>query len=192
MDVWVHGSVGYVPIAKNASTTYTQLFAGIGWTRTQLDLLDAGIEIFGHFRDPIERHFAGTAEFLCQNHITHLVEDPVWQQMWVRAVMDMHSYPVTWSMGSHAQRCHWIPMHKQLDVDLLTRKYLAQHGITLGEIPHLNTSEPFKQQLHRRLQELHPQIDAHNHLSWFYDSDIVLWNSLFPYVDADNQWHTVY
>lgn len=192
MDVWVQGPVAYVPIAKNASTTFTKLFSEQGWTHTQLDLLDPSVKIFGHFRDPIERHFSGTVEFLCQNHIPHLVEDPVWQQVWARAVMDIHSYPVTWAMGEHAQRCHWIPISQQLDVNLMTQRYLAQHGITLGEIPHLNQSELFKKQLHRRLRELHPQVDVHNHLSYFYDSDIVLWNSLFPYVDAENQWHTVY
>lgn len=192
MDVWIQGPVGYVPIPKNASTTYTRLFADLGWTRTQLDQVDPDIEIFGHFRDPITRHFSGTVEFLCQNHITHLAEDPVWQQVWVKAVMDIHGYPITWSMGPRAQRCHWIPMHQRLDVDALTRRYLAQHGIVLGEIPRLNQSEPSKVQLYHRLLELHSQIDQHNHLSYFYDSDIVLWNSLFPYVDADNQWHTVF
>jgi len=193
MDVWIYDKVGYVPITKNASTTYTKLFSSMGWQRTQLDLISNDIQLFGHFRDPIQRHFQGTVEFLCQNHIHHLVEDPVWQKVWTRSVMDIHSYPITWAMGvNHSQRCHWIPMHKQLDVDLLTRKYLSQHGITLREIPHLNASNPFKQRLYQRLVELHSQIDQHNHLSYFYDSDIVLWNSLFPYVDADNQWHTIY
>lgn len=192
MDVWVQGPVAYVPIAKNASTTFTKLFSEQGWTRTQLDLLDPAVELFGHFRDPIQRHFLGTAEFLDQNHISHLIDDPAWQQVWARAVMDIHGYPVTWSMGSHAQRCHWIPMHERLDVSSLTRLHLSRYGITLGEIPKYNASRPFKQQLYQRLVQLHSRIDTHNHLSYFYDSDIVLWNSLFPYVDAENHWHTVY
>ena len=192
MDVWVHGPVGYVPVTKNASTTFTRLFADMGWTQTQLDLIDPTIEIFGHFRNPIERHFRGTAEFLVQNSILHLVEDPRWQQVWVRAVMDIHSYPVTWAMGEHVRRCHWIPMAKQLDVDLLTRKHLSRYDIKIPKISWLNESNLDKKRLYNRLVELHSKIDTHNHLSYFYDSDIVLWNSLFPYVDVDNQWHTIY
>ena len=83
-------------------------------------------------------------------------------------------------------------MHEKLDVDALTRDYLAGRDIHIGEIPRLNQSYPRKKELYHRLVALHGQIDAHNHLSWFYDSDIVLWNSLFPYVDTHNQWHTIY
>jgi hypothetical protein len=189
MDVWVHGDLAYVPITKNASTTYTQLFAGLGWKRTQLDLISTDIKLFGHFRDPIQRHFQGTAEFLIQNSITRLMDDPAWQQVWAKAVMDMHSYPVTWAMGDHARRCHWIPIHEKLDTDALTKKYLASHGVKVDHIPWLNV-RPWHKKISSRLMELHKQIDPHNHLSYFYDSDIVLWNSLFPYVDVDNQWHT--
>ena len=192
MDVWTNNHLGYVPITKNASTSWVRVFADLGWQLTQLDLIDPVIPIFGHFRDPIERHFAGTAEFLCQNGIPQLVDDPVWQQVWIKGVMDMHSYPVTWAMGEHAQRCHWIPMHHRLDTDGLTRSYLATHHIHIDHVPRLNESEPFKRQLYYRLRALHDTLDAHNHLSWFYDSDIVLWNSLFPYVDTHNQWHTIY
>jgi len=192
MDVWVYKNIGYVPIVKNASSTFTQLFAGMGWEPTQLDLVDKDLEIFGHFSDPIDRHFRGTAEFLYQNQLSHLVEDIDWQKIWVKAVMDMHSYPVTWAMGNRVQRCHWIPMHEKLDTDLLTRKYLARHGVDVVNIPRVNESNDIKKRLYHRLKELHTQLDAHNHLSFFYDSDIILWNSLFPYVDADHQWHTIY
>ena len=192
MDVWTNGSLGYVPITKNASTTWVQVCKDLGWQRTQLDQLDVRTPIFGHFRDPIQRHFAGTAEFLWQNRIPHLADDPVWQKIWSRSVMDMHSYPVTWAMGEYARRCHWIPMHEGLDVDYLTRDYLTRYDIRVGTIPRLNESDPFKRELCHKLVALHAKIDAHNHLSWFYDSDIVLWNSLFPYVDTHNQWHTIY
>ena len=147
MDVWTNNQLGYVPITKNASTTWVSVFKQLGWQRTQLDQLDATIPIFGHLRDPIQRHFAGTAEFLMQNHIPHLVDDPVWQQVWARSVMDMHSYPVTWAMGKHAQRCHWIPMHHRLDTDGMTRRYLATHHIHIDHVPRLNESKPFKRQL---------------------------------------------
>jgi len=192
MDVWINDRLGYVPITKNASTAYTSLFKSLGWQRVQLDQLGTDVELFGHFRDPIDRHFRGTAEFLCQNQITHLVEDTAWQQVWIRSVMDIHGYPVTWAMGNHARKCHWIPINERLDVDLLTQKYLASKGVVIHGIPKLNLSSQSQQRLYHRLIELHTNLDPHNHLSWFYDSDIVLWNSLFPYVDPDNQWHTIY
>ncbi len=188
MEVRVYEKIAYLPINKNASSTFSNVFSPErGWSITQLDLLDDSYEIFSHFRDPIDRHFKGTVEFLIQQNLTHLIDDPDWQKVWVRSVMDRHSYPLTWALGNYASKIHWIPIHKLLPTNLLTHKYLMARGIDMGLLScrWINESSSFKQHLYFKLKLLHETIDNSNHLCFFYDQDIVLWNKIIPYTDED-------
>lgn len=189
MDVYVYPykSVAYLPLTKNASTTFTSVFKSRGWKLQQLDQLDDSYQVFGHFRDPIDRHFKGTVEFLIKQNLTYLIDDPDWQKIWVRSVMDLHSYPLTWTLGSHVSKIHWIPIHKSLPTNLLTHKYLMARGIDMGLLNciWINESSNFKKHLYFKLKSLHETIDESNHLCFFYDQDIVLWNKILPYIDED-------
>lgn len=189
MDVYVYPykPVAYLPITKNASTTFTSAFTSRGWKLKQLDQLDDSYQVFGHFRDPIERHFKGTTEFLIQNNLTHMIRDPDWQKIWMSAVMDIHSYPITWALGAKADKIHWIPINRRIPVNYLTHRYLMSHGIDtelLNATWHREASIE-KQQLYLELRKLHNQSPT-NQLAFFYDSDIVLWNRIVPYTDEDN------
>lgn len=142
MLVLTHGNIAYFPITKNASTTFTDHFANQGWQTNQFDLLDDSYEIFAHFQNPIERHFKGTVEFLCQNGIDHLVDDPVWQKVWSKSVMDLHSYPVTWMVGN--RKINWILIRENIDTIGLTRDWLRERNIDLGNVEWKNRSNQKK------------------------------------------------
>lgn len=177
MLVLTQGKIAYFPITKNASSTFTEHFLSIGWQQTQLDVLDDSYEVFAHFRDPIERHFKGTAEFLCQHHIEHLIDDPTWQKVWSRCVMDLHSYPISWQVGD--RRIHWILIKKGLDTVELTRAWLSDRGIDLGTVIWKNESNDHKNQVYQKLLDLYQTLqDKDRTLIYFYDADIVLWNKL--------------
>ena len=195
MDVYVypHKPIAYLPITKNASTTFTSVFKSRGWKLQQLDKLDDGYQIFGHFRDPIERHFKGTAEFLVQQNLTHMIRDTDWQKIWMSAVMDMHSYPITWSLGSRADKIHWIPISRKISTNYLTHRYLLSHELDLNLLNATwnNESSIEQQQLYLELRKLHNQT-PYNQLSVFYDSDIVLWNKIIPYIDEDGIKHFIH
>jgi len=188
MEVRVYKKIAYLPINKNASSTFSQVLSPErGWEKTQLDMLDDSYEIFSHFREPIERHFKGTAEFLIQQNLTHLVDDPDWQKIWIRAVMDRHSYLLVWSVGTRVNKIHWIPIHESLPTNLLTHKYLLARGIDMGllDCKWINKTSGIKYQLYLKLKSLHQTMDNSNHLCFFYDEDIVLWNKILPYKDED-------
>ena len=194
MEVYVYPykPLAYLPITKNASSTFTSVFRARGWKLQQLDQLDDSYQVFGHFRDPIDRHFKGTAEFLSANNLAHMIRDPDWQKIWMSAVMDIHSYPITWALGPRADKIHWIPISRKISTNYLTHRYLLSHNIDanlLNTIWH-NESTIEKQQLYLELRRLHNQA-PHNHLAFFYDSDIILWNKIMPYTDEDNVLHSI-
>jgi len=154
MDAWVAGKLAYVPIAKNASTTFTRVFKSIGWEKTQLDLLDDSHEVFGHIQDPLERHLKGTVTFLIQHRLEHLIDDPAWQRIWATAVMDLHGYPITWSLGPRAEKNTLDSHGRQI------RHYRADQKISLASgLEHWrsSSSQSIQQQTKRNLPKT--QID---------------------------------
>ena len=189
MDVYVypHYPLAYLPIPKNASSTFISAFQSRGWQLQQLDQLGNEYHIFGHFRDPIERHFKGTSEFLIKNKITHMLENPDWQKIWISSVMDMHSYPITWALGTRADKIKWIPISRKIPTNYLTHRYLISHGIDMGLLNATwnNESTIEKQQIYLKLCDLRNRQE-NNDLTFFYDSDIILWNKIVPYTDEDN------
>ena len=178
MKVYVEHSkkLAYLPITKNASSTFSDLFSGLRWAESQYDLLPSDYKVFGHFRDPIKRHFKGTAEFLFRNGLSKLLQDHAWQQVWAAAVMDIHSYPITWSLVGGNQ-VEWLPIHENLNTNKITIDFLKEHGIIIDDIKNINEEGlyPEREILYKKLLDIHARLDAASNLSYFYDADIVVW-----------------
>lgn len=181
MKVYVNTSkkLAYLPVTKNASMTFASLFDQLGWASSQFDLLPEDYTVFSHIRDPIDRHFKGTAEFILQSSLGYLIDNPAWQKVWATAVMDIHSYPVTWSLGKKADSIHWIPIHNELDTNKITIDFLKQYDIFIDSITNINEGIPKRTEFYNRLIEVHKKLDAADTLTYFYDADIVLWNKVF-------------
>jgi hypothetical protein len=189
MKVYVDSSkkLAYFPVAKNASMTFTTLFENLGWATSQFDLLPEDYTVFGHLRDPIERHFKGTAEFILQSRMSHLIDNPEWKKVWSTAVMDIHSYPITWSLAHRADSIHWIPIHKDLDTNKITIDFLKQYNLVLDSITNINEGLPDRSKFYDKLMEVHKKLDAAGTLTYFYDADIVLWNKVIKqYINNPN------
>jgi hypothetical protein len=177
--------LAYLPITKNASTTFSNLFSNLGWAESQYDLLPKDYKVFGHFRDPIKRHFKGTATFLYSKNLSKLLEDKAWQRIWATAVMDIHSYPITWSLGNGNQ-VEWLPIHENLDTNKITKDFLKEYGIEIDNIQVFNEVKyvPQREIIYKRLLEIHSELDSAGTLSYFYDADIVVWCKILEkYID---------
>jgi hypothetical protein len=188
MDVWTHKNLAYLPIAKNASSTFTHYFKNSGWALTQLDLLSPDFKIFGHFQNPIDRHIKGTVEFLCQHNLVHLIDNPDWQKIFIHAVMDIHSMPIISALGIRAEKIKWIPIHNQIPTLLVTQKWLKAQGYdcSIENLIWENKSSAHKLSLYYKIQDLCQTLNNNGGLNFFYDNDIIHWNSLWPYIDEDN------
>jgi hypothetical protein len=194
MKVLVYNNLGYLPITKNASTTFTNFFRDRGWQECQLDQIPDSVKIFGHFQDPINRHFKGVAEFLYQNSMTHLVDDPSWQKIFTHSVMDIHSMPISWALGDRVHRIKWIPIHRSINTGLLTQRWLEAQDFVcdMESVVWGNQSGDDKLCLHHHLRHLYQTQPNNGSLTYFYDYDIVIWNKLWPYVDENNVTHRIY
>lgn len=177
MKVYINKSakLAYLPVLKNASMTFSALCEQLGWEVSQFDLLPDDCVIFSHIRDPIERHFKGTAEFLFKKKLGHLVDNADWQKVWATAVMDAHTYPITWSVGNKKDSIVWIPLGPNIDTNKLTIEFLSTHNINIDTITNVNDNIPARTELYHKLKTLWPIIDEAQTLTHFYDADIVLW-----------------
>lgn len=158
--------------------TYTTLCQKLGWVVSQFDILPSDYTVFAHIRDPIDRHFKGTAEYLFKKKLSHLIDDADWQKIWATAVLDLHSYPITWSVGNKKDSIKWIPINPGIDTNKLTIEFLAEHNIVVDSITNVNENIPARTKLYNKLKELWPIVDGDQTLTYFYDADIVLWNTV--------------
>jgi hypothetical protein len=185
MRALVFKNMAYVPIWKNATSTFTELFEQMFDTKwIHVDKLDNSYKLFGHIRHPIERHFRGVAQYIQGNNLTHLLDNENWQQICSTGIFDSHSYPITSMLGSHVKRVKWIPIASGIDTNELTKKYLNSNNIEINDIKILNKSR--EHSIYNRLKEINLKFDPTKILSLSFEGDFELWNSIFPYVDEDN------
>jgi hypothetical protein len=186
MEVLTFGKIAYVPIWKNATSTFRMKFSSLGWTTKHIDHLDESYELFGHIRHPKERHFKGVAQYLVINQLDHLLDDPIWQKVLSTALLDAHSYSIYSMLGKHVSRIKWIPISPGIDTMQLTIKYLKSKNIEIDNLVYKNRSYGKIQHVYHQLQEINKKFDTYNIVSLSFDGDLALWNSIFPYVDEDN------
>ena len=171
--------LGYLPLTKIGSRTFSALFESLGWESTQFDLLPENTVVFSHMRDPIDRHYKGTAEFLVQNQLEYLIENPDWEKVWSRAVLDIHSYPITWSLAGAVDRITWIPLGPGFPSSALTQSFLLRHGIAVPEIvTQEETQRQLKDEIYQKLKDSAKVWDRSDTIKYFYNSDIILWHKI--------------
>ena len=182
--------VGYYPIHKNGSTTFTSLAKSLNWKTTEdMELLPPEYKIFAHVRDPIERHFAGTAEYILADNLEYTLDDVNLQKLWVSALMDIHSYPITWVLRDIAKRIHWIPITKDFDSTQATLDFLHQHSVDVNEIPKLYEGSSQSKRVRERLMSLHASNDRYSSLTYFYEHDFKLYyKALDEYLYKKSKW----
>lgn len=182
--------VAYYPIHKNGSTTFSSLAKKLNWSTTEdMELLPREYKIFAHIRDPIERHFAGTVEYIRTHKLEHTIDDPILKKLWTSALMDIHSYPITWVLGDIAKRIHWIPIAKNFDANGATIDFLNRHSVNVTDIKVLHESTNKVRQLRAKLMALHDEHDKYSSLTYFYEHDYKLfYKAVDEYVFKKSKW----
>lgn len=190
MEAYRSGHLVYIPIAKNASSTFKYVFhEELGWEKTTCDLIDWDSDkVFGHFQHPYRRHVKGLAEAMYRYGFQDLVNDHRLRRLMATAVFDVHSYPIVPTLGQDwASNIDWIIMDHpcaatdyRAHVDYLTNKFLNHHGVKIDVTHHKRryTSSKQKLALERQLVKIRDEWDMEDTLTHFYDRDVVLWNQL--------------
>jgi len=182
--------VGYYPIHKNGSTTFITVARQLGWETTEdMELLPSEYKIFAHIRDPIERHFTATADYILTQKLDYTLNDKNLQKLWTSSLMDIHSYPITWVLGDIAKRIHWIPFAQGFDSTQATLDFLHKHSVVVSEIQTLNESTSLKKNVILKLMSLHADNDKYSSLTYFYEHDFKLYyKALDEYLYKKSKW----
>jgi hypothetical protein len=192
-----HEHLVYIPISKHASTSYVTLFRDkLKWQEVQTDSIDWYHDhVFAHIIHPYERHLKGTVQALIRYRLEHFIDDPKFVSLFTTAIFDLHAYPLSASFTvDQLYKIDWIFLdHATVPGDKLTCKFLSDQGIVINEqdIPMSNPADNQKKELTSRLRELRKDNPLVGELTYFYDIDVVLWNSVnernhFTFVDSQN------
>lgn len=204
MDAYRSGRLVYIPIAKNASTSYRYVFhEDLGWEHITCDLINWDTDrVFGHLQHPYTRHTKGLAEAMFRYGFQDLVNDHRLRRLMATAVFDLHSYPLVPTLGEDwCYKIDWIlldhPKAKwepESRSDVLTNKLFKEYGID-RDVTHYKrkyTSSKYKLALERQLTKIREENDPEDTLTHFYDRDIVLWNRVAQHTHYwDQDWRQV-
>jgi hypothetical protein len=186
MECFVFQDVAYVPIWKNATTTFESVIErSPNWKKVPIESLNDSYQMFGHLRDPRERHFKGLTQYIVGNNLEHLLDEPMCKKIFSTAILDAHSYPISSMLGARATRVKWIPMAQGIDTIALTNKYLKSKGIEM-DFSTKNQSNSHHIQVYDKLKQINLEFDTFRLLSLLLQGDLDLWASVFPYIDEDN------
>lgn len=182
---YTNGHLAWLTIAKNACTSWSQVFSDMAWRREDLYSPSTPLnelKFFGFLRDPDVRHDMGVAQYLYTEHLESLLIDLKYQRLCASAVFDEHSYSIHSSMPSQVlDSATWFVMdHKYYDYENLVRNFLKSHGIDLPLIPKLNQSSPQLKLLQNQVAELKKQYpDQHAKLAKnFLAADLKLYRTV--------------
>jgi len=170
-QVMTDGSLGYIAIPKNASSSLLRAFSrDLGW---QWSESPGEVKFFGIIRDPVERWISGFAQSFHRNHgkalkeaykdIGPFVEDP-----WY----DLHQAPQVLFLEKWQSPTLFKFEHLNLLID-----WLVEHEVTMPELLRKNTraQNPEKLALHNYLNTA--LTDEHRRkLRCYYAADVVLYN----------------
>jgi hypothetical protein len=171
----------YIPIYKNAATSYEVLFGNVlNWPTFLSEDIDwSNDTVFAHISNPYERHLRGTTQFLYQNQLTSVIDDPRFEKFLSSGYFDHHSYPLTLMFGDNIKKIKWLPLdHPTIQSNTITCSFLQEHGIVITEdqIPNMNVSSPDQKNILDRIRKI---CEKHHYMS----------TGLFFMLDDDQVWY---
>lgn len=191
MEAWRFGNLVYIVITKHASTSFRSLFRDrLGWTETTHEAIVWNRDkAFAHIMDPVARHAKGTVEYIAQNNMWDILNDPKFETLLATACFDIHSYPISAQISQlDCYRVDWIMMdHPSISCNELTNKFLASHGINIGldQFPQLNTTagkvesnKIAREKALEKVQELQRARNVKENLKYIYHKDIQLYDKI--------------
>jgi hypothetical protein len=180
MKVFRHKNLVYLPITKNASTSYTELFSNqLKWQTSYIDLIDWEKDhVFSHLLHPYTRHLKGITTCLMTYQLHDLVDNNNFLKLLGTAVFDLHSYPLTPALGENVYKIDWLLLdHSEVSGDYLTVKLLESYDIKITEndIPKLNIKSQHEKALLDKINQIRDQNNLTDTLTYFYEKDVFLY-----------------
>lgn len=191
MRAYRHNNLVYIPVSKNASTSFSVLFGDVLlWTSILTENIDWDNDIvFSHIQNPYERHIKGTLQFLRQYNLLDIITDPKFAFLISSACFDQHTYPLCYMFGDRVNHIHWIPLdHPYYSADCLTLNFLKNNNINIdaNDIPHHNSYNSIDID---KLKNIHSTSESRDRLMFLLDNDSIIYNksidNLYIPLDSD-------
>jgi len=179
MLAYRYNNLVYIPFTKHASTSYTELFENkLKWERTPFDLINWETDhVFAHLLHPYTRHLKGITECIAKYELHDLVDNHKFLTLLGTAVFDLHSYPISYSLGEYRYKIDWLPLdNHKVSGNQLIIKLLESYGINIleSDIPRLNVKDKADSKLLAKISEIRDSQDLTGTLTYFYEQDVML------------------
>lgn len=190
MRIYRKDNLVYIPISKNASSTYLHVFKNVlKWESDLSENIDWDTNVvFSHISNPYTRHLRGTTQFIHQNNIASILDDERFAIVVANGFFDHHSIPLSALFGVLKEKITWIPIDQPgVSGDTMTCAFLEIHGYHLNEssIPNLNQSTLDKKIIQTKLENIFNSLkDKHFGLWHLLDDDWVLYLK-----SLENKWN---
>lgn len=186
MRAYRKNNLVFVPLYKNAATTYEHFFGYLlKWESILTENIDWNSDkVFSYISNPITRHIKGTVEFLTLKNLQHLVDHPDFRDIFVNGFFDHHTMPISILFGDKKDLIYWMPIdHPTTTSEELTGKFLASHGVSIdiSKIKRYHSSPAEKKELEQKIQKTFNEIGFTKDNFGFYfllDDDIIFYNKV--------------
>jgi len=166
-----NGNLAWLSIAKNACTSWMQVFDDLGWEKEDLHKPKTDIsqlKFFGFLRSPDQRHTMGVVEYLERYNLLPTLYSDEHGAVLAAGVFDEHSYAISHLVPDSIRNSatFFIIDGPRYNYEILVKNFLAEHGVLISvPLPRLNTKRP---NTHAHRQHLHAikqqRIDIQNQL----------------------------
>lgn len=164
--VYRYNNYVYLPVLKNASTTYTTFFQEAGWEETPLLSVKDNLELhfFGHIQNPDIRYIKGVVEYIQSNQINYRANKNL-AKLLFSGIYDFHTAPLSLMYTTLIYKTHWIPMdlvfnNKAISCNNLTNLYFKNNNLPfrikdLHNLHISNSIQKQKQESVKKFREKH-------------------------------------
>ena len=177
----------YLPVPKNASTTYVGLLREQGWNDGEIENIDITDKIlFGHIQDPQTRHTKGLAEFLFRSDIKKLDIDEKYHSILITSTPDVHTLPISVLYRNYYRKATWLPIDSNINSNMITSVFLIKNDINL-KIPldfvKHKSSKEFKLMVEKINQIKKDNADYERFVNFTLSEDIKLYMDSIDQLD---------
>lgn len=181
MDGLRYGDYVYMPVLKNASSTYMKFFREMGWVDYPQHLIrkNENLKLFGHIQNPDVRHTKGLVEWAFLTGAERYFFDINLAPLLCSGMHDNHTNSLSHYYSDLIYRIHWIPMDISIPVHELTNDYMKENGLsfTVDESYNFNESGESKKEKYKRVQQIKKKLNdrLQSNLIIILHRDIELW-----------------
>lgn len=185
-----NSKLGYIPIHKNASTTYNQFFQKAGWERLD-GKMPNNITYFSHIQNPWVRYCKGLAQLAWNEHERNF-EFVLRNKFFKTALFNPHIMPISLMYPDMYNNIEFILLDGSENPNDLTNNWLHNHNIEISIDPAKrsnaasNKKQSYQKQVMKWVNDKHPYKQQ---IISLLETDLQLWRDASkPLPDIRKTW----